>query len=306
MILNKFIINPAPQLMPVFRISPFGNSDAIVNRTLSPNGNFRKWFTRKYPGYHWSFTRSGRDAIRYCMDALRLNNNDLVTILTTTGNFYISGCVTNQIERNCPWNREINSSTKVIFVNHEFGFPYENLVELSKYRLPVIEDCAHSFLSQNAESSVGFTGDYVVYSLPKFFPIQIGGIIMSRKPVEQSLLDITPEEEEYIESVLDYYIDSTDNFTAKRRENYKWFAERFYNTTFSPHFELMGYHVPGVFMFKLPSFIQGQTLKLYLQNNGIEASVFYRENSVFIPVHHNLSLEHLEYIYQIIIGFQTI
>ncbi len=45
--------------------------------------------------------------------------DDVVTILTTSGNFYISSCVTAEIEKFCKWDREITDQTKVIFVNHK-------------------------------------------------------------------------------------------------------------------------------------------------------------------------------------------
>jgi dTDP-4-amino-4,6-dideoxygalactose transaminase len=299
MIRNGFITDPDSRLLPVYRISPFDNSAALVNRNLRPTGAFRKWFNAQHPGYHWAFTLNGRDAIRYALESLQLEEDDLVTILTTTGNFYISGCVTQQIAQFCKWNREISPSTKVIFINHEFGIPYENLSKLKEYRLPLIEDCAHAFLSQNAEKSVGTTGDFLVFSLPKYFPVQIGGIICSANPIMPGLLSLSDEEHNYIEAVLDANIEKVDIFAKARRLNYNSLAQKFSSLGKLPRFELQPYHIPGVFMFRIDPEQNPQALKEHLQKNGIESSVFYTESAVFLPVHHSLSENDLDYIFEI-------
>jgi len=84
--------------------------------------------------------------------ALRFYNlikKDLITILTTSGNFYISSYVTNEIEKFFNWNRKISSKTKLIIVNYEFGYPYKNLIDLKKYNIAIIEDFAREHYSEN-------------------------------------------------------------------------------------------------------------------------------------------------------------
>jgi hypothetical protein len=56
-------------------------------------------------------------------------------------------------------------------------------------------------------------------------------------------------------------------------------------------------------MFTLKEGEDGQGLKEHLQCNGVEASVFYKENAVFIPVHHMLTVDDMDYIYSMIASY---
>ena len=108
-----------------------------------------------------------------------LKDDDIVTILTTSGNFYISSCVTEEIEKFCQWNREITPETKVILVNHEFGTIYPDMKNLVSLGIPIIEDCCPSFFSQDNDNKAGRYGDFAVYSFSKIFPIQFGGLLVN-------------------------------------------------------------------------------------------------------------------------------
>lgn len=303
MISNGFVINPDSRLLPTYKISPFSNTDIFKNRKLNDNFNFERYFNKRFPDCDWAFVQSGRDAIHHALIDSGLKKDDEVAILTTTGNFYISGCVTKEIEKVCQWAREITIKTKLILVNHEFGFPYENLADLKKYNLPIIEDCAHSFLSQNAEKSVGTVGDYIVFSLPKFFPIQVGGILCAKKPVAGLKSDQSPDVVRYIRNVAGFWTPYLSHFSARRIYNYNLLQHMFAAKGYSTRFELMENQVPGVFMFRLKPRQNSQGLKDHLAKNGIEASVFYREEAVYIPVHHRLQEDDLEFFCDIIINY---
>lgn len=45
----------------------------------------------------------------------------------------------------------------------------------------VIEDCAHAFFNVGAAPMMGVHSDYVIASLPKFFPVLDGGVLASRR-----------------------------------------------------------------------------------------------------------------------------
>lgn len=45
----------------------------------------------------------------------------------------------------------------------------------------VIEDCAHGFFNVGATPLMGLHSDYVIASLPKFFPMLDGGVLASRR-----------------------------------------------------------------------------------------------------------------------------
>ncbi len=294
MLKNNFVINPYTHLMPSYRISPFMTKDISINRNLLYSGNCNDYFRQKFNDNNFCYTVNGRQAINLALSSLNLKQEDFVTILTTTNNFYISSCVTKEIEKVCRWSRKVEKNTKAIFVNHEFGFPYEDLIELKKYNLPIIEDCAHSFISNNAENSVGKVGDFVIYSLSKYFPIQTGGILSYNKNIQINH-SINIQEQNYIEKVVSFYIDEIDSWANTRVSNYKYIEEKVNELGLKSRFQLKGYTIPGVYMFKPEESIDTNLFKKVLYSQGIENSVFYKENAMFIPIHHRLNTGDLDY-----------
>jgi len=294
MLENNFIINPYAHLMPSYRISPFITKDIITNKNLSYSNSCNDYFEQKFNDKKFCYTVNGRQAINLALSSLNIKKDDCVTIFTTTNNFYISSCVTNEIEKFCKWSRKIEKNTKVIFVNHEFGFPYEDLMELKKYDLPIIEDCAQSFISNNAENSVGKVGDFVIYSLSKYFPLQMGGILSYNKNIKINN-NINIHEQNYIEKVVSFYINDIDEWAKKRISNYKYIEEKINVIGLKSRFKLKDYTIPGVYMFKVLDNIDANLFKEFLYSQGIENSVFYKENAMFMPVHNRLNTGDLDY-----------
>jgi dTDP-4-amino-4,6-dideoxygalactose transaminase len=70
----------------------------------------------------------------------------------------------------------------LLFINY-FGFPQkaEDILDIaSNFKLPIIEDCAHSYLIGNPKvSSIGRFSDYIIGSTRKFVPGIDGGILVS-------------------------------------------------------------------------------------------------------------------------------
>ena len=301
-----FVLNPDPYLLPCFRISPFTTKDLHTNNAFPNNNSIDAYFDARFKGLNYIYTSDGRKAINIALQQYDLKPDDVVTIFTTSGNFYISGCVTKEIEKFCRWSRQVEDNTKLIFVNHEFGYPYQNISELKKYNLPIIEDCAHSFFSTNADNSIGNTSDFVIYSFPKMFPVQAGGLLTSKKhlrgteKVNDNLL-------QYLQNVLSHYITEKDTIIQQRIANYRYLAGQLTGTDFEERFELEDEIVPGVFMFRVKNdSIDLSRLKEHLYAHGIQCSVFYGERSFFIPVHQNLVKEDLDYFAAVIHSFTPV
>ena len=301
---NKFaIISCDSFVQPSYRITPFSTEDIKKNRHLMDSGVIKNYFDNRFIGKKYIYTTSGRSALNHALTSLNLNKEDNVTIFTTSGNFYISGCVTKEIEKFCKWTRAIEKNTRAILVNHEFGFPYEKLSKLKKYKLPIIEDCAHSFISQNYEKSVGRIGKYVIYSFPKFFPIQFGGLLVTDDD-ENNFKDISEEEKNYIKNVLSYNIVSQEKIILKRIENYRYLEQKFSKFGFTSRFELNEeIHCPGVYLFNTHQKIDLNKFKLFMQSHGVESSIFYKEDAFFLPVHQKLELDDLDYFITLINHF---
>jgi hypothetical protein len=300
-----FVINPDPYSLPCYRIGPFQTKDLSVNHNLPESNLIEDYFNSRFEGKEYIYTYNGRSAIHHALEYYRLQRNDVVTILTTTGNFYISGCVTNEIEKYCKWSREILAETRLIFVNHEFGFPYQNLSALKKYGLPIIEDCAGSFFSSDEKSETGKIGDFVIYSFPKMFPLQIGGLLVAnfntKDKIEPKLGRGTLR---YIMNVLSEYIVRKDQIIEQRLFNYHFLKSEFNKLGLDSRFSIVPGSVPGVFMFRTEnSQLNLPELKNHYYAHGIQCSVFYGEEAFFLPVHQSLNEEDMLYFTEVMKDF---
>jgi len=302
-----YIINPDFYNSPCYRIGPFRTSDISFNHELPESNFIDDYFDSRFGGKQYMYTQNGRTALNIALNYYKLKSNDVVTILTTTGNFYISSCVTNEIEKFCLWSREIVSNTKLILINHEFGYPYENLELLVQYNIPIIEDCAGSFFTMSRDHKIGQVGDFVIYSFPKMFPIQIGGLLVANLPNPVNVFPkIRKDYLRYIRNVLSYYIKLKGEIIEKRLNNHEFLVKEFETLGLIKRFELDFGAVPAVFMFRTSGHNMNlDILKKYFYSNGVQCSVFYGEQSFFIPVHQALNTQDLEYFYEIMKSFKT-
>jgi dTDP-4-amino-4,6-dideoxygalactose transaminase len=302
MLVNGFVLSPDKYLTPAYRISPFKTSDIAANRDLPTSTAIDEYFRRRFPNRSFVYCESGRQAINLALRALAPAVGDVVTILTTTGNFYISGCVTREIEKFCQWSRKSDANTRVLLVNHEFGFPHDSLRALLKDKLPIIEDAAHSFASDNVEQSVSQVGQFTIYSFPKFFPIQFGGLLVF-DPSFKIEEPLAPDSKSLLQSVLSAYLPRLDDIRRRRQENFRYLAEKFKSIGCPPRFELTDRNAPGVFMFQAGPDVDLPALKTFAQAHGIESSVFYGEQAFFLPVHERLATADLDYFFEVIRTF---
>jgi len=300
-----FVLNPDPYSLPAYRIGPFQTRDLSVNHRLPESDLIDDYFRARFGEREYIYTINGRKAINLALSHYELKAGDVVTILTTSNNFYISGCVTAEIEKFCSWSRKMEENTRVLFVNHEFGYPYKDIAELKAYNLPIIEDCAGTFFSQDSTDSVGNTGDFVIYSFPKMFPLQIGGILLNNLGHK---LDpgtgITGEELRHVKNVLSSSIGNRDSIINQRLDNYRYLREKFANLGFQERFGLEEKIVPAVFMFSTKGRqIDLPELKKYFYAHGVQCSVFYGEEAFFIPAHQALSRDDMDFFYEIMKSF---
>lgn len=281
---NNIVVDPASELVPHIMISPYGlHCENCEEKGIQTELHLN---TKIYVSFHTKC----REALFVALQDLHLQCDDIVTILTTSGNFYVSGCVTKTIETICRWNREISEKTKAVLVIHEFGYAYQGMAELRKYGLPIIEDCAHSYFTTDAH--IGEIGDYVIYSLPKAFDMQMGAIMYSRLEIKDT---VSKEYKEYIIQKLSEGEYKREKWITKRRNNYDYLSDSLSSIGIIPFFEMNEKTVPGVFLFKWRDDIDYPDLKEFMQRNGVESSVFYGQKAFFIPVHQNLTKAELDY-----------
>lgn len=283
-------------LRPVYRISPFKTADySKTIRALNEKNNNQSVINKIKNGYFQYFTASGRQAIFIYLEYLNLKKNDEVTILTTTSSFYVSSCVTNTIERVCKWNREITDKTKCIIIIHEFGKFYANIHNIKKYNIPILEDFAHSFSALYDTKII--QGDAAIFSLPKFLPINQGGILLSKK-------NLPIDSDNKYDYLYNKYRNSIYSFIEKRKEIESIYIKELKELkklNITPYFNYSKNEAPGAFVFKINKPIEWlQNLKEYLQSYFIECSVFYKNEAFFVPCHQELNLEDIVYISNLI------
>ncbi len=300
-----FVINPDSFLLPTYRISPFKTEHININAQLPKDDFAANYFNNRFGEGNWQYTYNGREAIQKALEKYQFAKSDLVTILTTSQNFYISSCVTKEIETVCQWNREIVPETKLIFVNHEFGYPFPEMEKIVALGLPIIEDCCTTFFSQDESGKIGQYGDYSVYSFPKFFPIQIGGLLVTNtneKLVESKRLQ--QKEIEYIQNTLSHYLLKEVEILDTRKKNWEYAVSLFLKLGFETRFQQQSNTVPSALVLKNNGRINDLNAhKSFLNNHGIQNSVFYGEEAFFIPIHQNLALTDLDYFYYVISFF---
>lgn len=303
---SGFVLNPDEFYSPSHRISPFRTSDIGKNLALPNSTNIIETLNNRFEGRRWCYTKSGKEGIALALEALGLSNDDCITIMTTSDNAYISRCVTNEIEKVCHWSREIQPNTAALFVNHEFGYPFRDLQNLKKYDLPIIEDACHSYLANTDMSDMGLVGDFIIFSLPKIYPIQFGGILSySPKYNITHGIKVGTSIENYLSSVVSFYQNELELTKLTRLQNYHGLVSRFAKLDCRPYFELMKNDVPGVFLFSVPQGVDLEQMKEHGWRHGIECSIFYGEEAFFIPVHQHLSEADLDYFYVVFLNFFT-
>ena len=299
---NQFTVNPEKFRGPQYNISPFSTEWIKKNHTILNGDNAINYLLLKeFYGEDHYYYLNGKAALYAALSQYSLDKDDEVYIITTTGNKYISSCVTTEIEKICKWSRKISDRTRLILVNHEFGMSYQNMSEIKTFGLPIIEDMAMSMFSTDINNRTGDYGDFTIFSLPKFFPIQFGGIL---KINNRDLLTSSLKEDDLIgpdlRKLVSYYLHDVEKVILKRRQNYKLFSKKLKAIGIRERFKLLDRETPSVFMFDVPFGINKYEFKVFLQSNGVEASVFYGEDSFFIPVHQNLEEIDINFIVSLI------
>ena len=147
----------------------------------------------------WRSVDSGKAALRLILEQLNLGIGDEILITNSSGQTYISSCVTCTVFNHCKPSRELSDRCRAIIVIHEYGVPNPKMktlaIEAREREIPLIEDCAHTWDSKIDGQAVGTFGDFAMFSLPKIFPVAGGGILSATEEwAERLRLDETVPE----------------------------------------------------------------------------------------------------------------
>ncbi len=120
------------------------------------------------------FAHKARCLLSDLLASLDLNRDDVISILTTSNEIYVSTCVSVTAFNHASISRQIAKNTKVAIIIHEYGYLLPNFIEVLKTlkskNIIIIEDCAHVMTDTTTQIQIGHLGDYSLYSLPKILP----------------------------------------------------------------------------------------------------------------------------------------
>ena len=299
--LNGYIKNPEAFRQAPLYLSPFNGEALLRNQGLWAAYEGDVFPVLEEEGRLLNVCSSATRALAMVLEDLQLDPEAEVWVLTTRNNRYLSGCVTRTIELYCRWSRQYSSATAAILVNHEFGFVRRDMAALRAYQLPLIEDCAYSYYSALDGRRAGSQGDYAFYSLAKTFPMQVGGLLYAggRELADASL---SASAVRYLKACYAHYSGQGEDIKRRRRHLYAAFLERFGAAGWPARFEPAAGEVPGAFLFGAPG-RDLSALKVYLQQQGVECSVFYGEEVFYLPCHQSMEEGHVDYLFTLIKDF---
>ncbi|SDH86746.1 MULTISPECIES: DegT/DnrJ/EryC1/StrS family aminotransferase [Winogradskyella] len=117
-----------------------------------------------------------------------------------------------------------NGEYGLVLLVHYFGFKIKNIEEIVKIckenKIIIVEDCAHLYnYNLYSYSRCGTYGDFVFYSLHKFFPMKKGGMVIKNNENINLLFSGITLDVNYSSQVIKYDVKA---IADKRIENYKY------------------------------------------------------------------------------------
>ncbi|TAK04883.1 GNAT family N-acetyltransferase [Patescibacteria group bacterium] len=304
------VIMRPPVLPPRIDITPFDGRSLLPVGQRPPNLAATRGAVSAALGTDaWTFFPRGMYAIHALFRSLRdegaIGPEDEVCIRTTTESPYVSSCVTSAIEQTCRWSRTLTERTRAIFVIHEFGFPHPALADLraeaDTRRIPLIEDCAYAW----GTAGVGYVGDFAVYSLPKIFPVQFGGLLVGKRfetaEVWQRFGCADENKEQLILPTVAEMLPRLPEARAARLAN-----EVYYRGLFGDARALFGAPAdgvsPGAFVLRMRDERDMQETSAFVRSFGIECGNYWQNAAIFLPVHQHLTPALRDYVAGAVFG----
>ncbi len=281
------------------KITPFEAHKKISEKFLLKKIS-RKIFQEDIPGV---ITLNAREAINLALEKSVKSKNDLVSIITSSRSTYVSSCVTSVISKHCKYEIGFTRKANIYFVIHEFGF----FCKIPKYAINskkiIIEDCAYSMIDRSVNSEFGSHGDFLIISFSKAFPVSFGGALFSRK-IKVSKTRCCKNNHFYLLNFLNSHINKLRDDNLSRLKNYNLMKKVAHKYGFNEFIINKHNSLPHAFLVKLKGKVNLDALKVYMNDYGIESSIFYGKKIYFLPCHQNLNEWEIEYMFHhLLIGY---
>lgn len=267
---------------------------------------FRRYLMGIMQKSHGRFTANGRSAMEVLFQHLRLRREDEVWVTTTFDYPNVSSCVTCTIFNHCKPSRVLTPATRAVLMIHEFGVLHPRRDEIASFckgaGIPLIEDCAHSFLSTDEFGRlVGSTGDWTILSFPKFYPVHAGGMLLGHEdPGGKESLPASAYSDIAIASGLQ---DQTDYYAGLRKSIARRLALGVLNlgmrSLYDPGDEgTVGWFFP----------VDTPDARAYseaLRARQVECGIWHGSNVIVLPLHQYLTRGEEEYMLQALAEVHT-
>ena len=158
---------------------PLLSLNILLKACLAGNGEFgggvRLYSHARCGILQWALETGSLDAAIYVPSYICADAVEPLEHLGQRVRFYP---ILDTLEPDWNWlNAHMDDQAKGFLLVHYFGFPnaVEGALEFCRQRgLPLLEDCAHSFLSRHRDQAIGSFGDAGFYSFHKMLPVPTG------------------------------------------------------------------------------------------------------------------------------------
>jgi hypothetical protein len=296
---SGLILSGDPYYSPKISLCPFSFESQRTFDRFNVSG--LNLMSDLFLGHKWSFVESGKFAISVALSELSLLKDDEIWIITSSGNKYVSRCVTEEISKFCNWSMEKSSKTKAAYVIHEFGRDSRELVAtVAGQGIPVIEDAAYGLLTAIMSDWTFGQADFSIFSFPKAFEMQGGGILVGGR---NSRIENTTELVQSFARSASNWIMDYEEIAKLRKDNHKSLVRRVEELGLQASYALNSNEVPGVFMFDAPEKTDFDEMRRFFNSHGCESTVFYGRSSYMIPVHQKIGINQINYFMELLSSY---
>lgn len=208
-----------------------------------------------------------------------------------------------------------------LLIIHYFGFCQNNMAEIielcHQHNIVLIEDCAHSMLSDSPYGQLGKLGDFSFYSIHKFLAVKDGGCLRVNNRDYEHMLQKPPRIRPALETLDMLARVDLEVISEKRRSNYLYLLKLIRDCQ---GIDIIYPELPnGIVPHNLPITVKGgqrQSVYFKLIDDGVPVvALYYRmikpiidkcfgdslylsENILNLPVHQDIQEDDLEFIAQ--------
>lgn len=296
------IILKKPFYVPVIRFSPFRSFTGLREK---PNNV-------DYKGEKMTFVPRASFGLQAILKHRNIAGEH-VGIIKTFDSPFVSGCVTEAITKaGATWEIiqqgiSIQKHITIILAIHEFGIPITDskaiFVSYCKhdYGLPVIEDCAWR------DDPVWEWSDYQIFSMQKILNVNYGGIVRGLHLSDDELWSM---------GILDSFkrdrfrFEKLGDVGKEKRKVLWWLYHQLVLADGMKPYGKINWDVcletgwmPTVYMQEFGSDKEANEIVERLQDFGIQAGRYWPEPVVYLPIHQNMSVEEVRYMFAVVRGY---